>query len=108
MREREIRENRKLQHSDDASWNQTACSRGCVFPTPEFNALLTASGRLNSHVTLWNRVSCEQHLNLSDFEYDQRDVTDGMRTPWKLPVNVASKNLLVEHVPCNSLGELLL
>ena len=26
MREREIRENRKLQHSDDASRNQTACS----------------------------------------------------------------------------------
>ena len=27
MHELEIRENRKLQHSDDASRNQTACSR---------------------------------------------------------------------------------
>ena len=38
----------------------------------------------------------EFHVNskwtLSVFEHDQRDVTDGMRTPWTLPVNVASKN----------------
>ena len=26
------------------------------------------------------------------FEHDQRDATDGMRTPWKLRVDLASKN----------------
>ena len=25
-------------------------------------------------------------------EHDRRDVTDGMRTPWKLPVDIASKS----------------
>ena len=59
---------------------------------PEFNVSLTASRRLNPHVASWKRVPCEQQLNLSVFERDQRDVTDEMRTPWKLPVDVASKN----------------
>ena len=36
--------------------------------------------------------------NWSCLFLNMRDVTDGMRTPWKLLVNAASKNLLVEHV----------
>ena len=64
---------------------------------------------LTSHVTSWKRVSSEQQLDLSVFEHDQRDVTDEIRTPWKLPDEVASKNcLLFEHVPLNYCRELLL
>ena len=93
MHEREIRENRKMQYSADVSRNQTACSRGeVVFPTTEINASLTASRRLDAYVAPWKRASCEQRLDLLVFERDQRDVTDGMQTVWKLPVDVASKN----------------
>ena len=63
-----------------------------VFPTPEFSANFSASRRLNPHVASVKRVSCEQQCDLSVFEHDQRYVTDGMRTPWKHHVNVASKN----------------
>ena len=96
MHECGIQENRKFQQSADVSRNQTACSRGrgrrerC--PTSEICAKLTASRRLNSHVASWKRVSCEQQLDLSLFEHDQRDATEGTRTPWKLLVDVASKN----------------
>ena len=38
-------------------------------------------------------LKCEQQLDLPFLKHDQRDVTDGMRTVWKLPVNVASKNV---------------
>ena len=76
-----------------------AAVEGC-FPTPEFNAPLTASRHLNSHIVSWKRVSCEQQLDLSVSEHDQRDVTDGMRTPWKLPVNVALKNYVCLSSAC--------
>ena len=49
--------------------NQTACSRrGCVFPTRDYSALLTAPWRLNPHVLPLRRVSCEQQLDMFVFE----------------------------------------
>ena len=41
---------------------------------PAFNAKLTASRRLNSHVASWKRGSREQQLDSPTAEHDQRDV----------------------------------
>ena len=46
------------------------------------------------------KASCEQQLDLSILEHHQRDVTDGMRTPWKLPVSLASKNYVCLSSAC--------
>ena len=47
---------------------------------------------MNSHVASWRRFSCEQQLDSSAVEHNQRCVTDGMRSPWKLPLRGASKS----------------
>lgn len=62
-------------------------------PTPEFNAHLTASRRLNSHVTSWRGFSREQLLDSFTVEHDWRDVTDGMWSPRKLSPDVISKSV---------------
>ena len=82
-----------MNKSVNASKNQTGCSRREVFfLLLNFSAQSPASRRLNPHVPSGKRVSCEQQLDLPVFEHDQRYVVDGMRTPWKLPLNVAWKN----------------
>ena len=62
------------------------------FRTPEYNAYLTALRRLNPHVASWKTVSCEKQLDLFVSEHDKRNVTDGVRTPWKLFLNVTLKH----------------
>lgn len=64
-----------------------------LFPNPEFNAHLTASRRLNSHVTSWRGFSREQLLDSFTVEHDRRDVTDGMWSPRKLSPDVISKSV---------------
>ena len=51
-----------------------------------------ASRRLDPHVPSLKRVSCDQQSDFFVCAHDQRHATDEMRTPWKLLVDVASKN----------------
>ena len=71
------------------------------FRTPELQRIINCIKTFESTRRFVEKgVSCEQQLDLSVFEHDQRDVTDGMRTLWKLPVNVALKNYVFLTSAC--------
>ena len=91
-----------------ATADQTSASGHTIENQGCFFLLSTASRRLNPHVASWKRVSCEQQLDLSVDEHDQRDATSEMRTPWKLPVHVASKNCVWLTSACPEVLEPLL